>query len=61
LPILHCGKNQRFFLKLIEALAKGGIIAQYNWNAGQDFNGKAWNHEQQPSDAQVIFISQSSS
>jgi hypothetical protein len=35
------------------ALAKGSAVAQYNWNGGQTFNGKPWNHEEQPSDAQV--------
>lgn len=35
-------------------LSKGRGLAQYNWNEGQDFNGKLWHESDFPSDSVLI-------
>jgi len=37
-------------------LARGGCLAAYRWDSGSDWNGKAWNQERFPTDAEVSYI-----
>jgi len=47
----HC---RGYIIERIKTLARGGCLAAYRWDSGSDWNGKAWNQERFPTDAEII-------
>ena len=46
----HC---RGYIVDRIKKLS-GFCLAKFRWNSGQDWEGRVWNHEEFPSDAQLI-------
>ena len=46
----HC---REYIVERIKKLS-GFCLAQFRWNSGQDWDKRVWNHEEFPSDAQLI-------
>ena len=43
-----------YVINRIKVLASGYCLAQYRWNGGQNWEGRQWNHEEFPTDAQLV-------
>ena len=46
----HC---RGYIVERIKRLS-GYCLAQFRWNSGQEWEGKAWNHDEFPSDSYLI-------
>ncbi|KAH6587589.1 hypothetical protein BASA50_011194 [Batrachochytrium salamandrivorans] len=45
---------REYILDRIKNLATGSCVAQYQWDGGQNWHNRVWNHDNFPSDAEII-------
>lgn len=43
-----------YVVSRLKTLARGYYLASFCWNGGQAWEGRAWNHEEFPTDAELV-------